>query len=196
MSLELYQDYINGAANKYGLDPRILSAQIMKESEGNPLAVGKAGEIGLMQMKPATADELGTYNLFDPAQNIDAGAKYLSQQLKGGSNYYDALRAYNAGPTGAAKNANSGADYAAEILKNALGDETIVSTEAQAGVAVNNTVDSVGGWIGDIKKTIDDYINSFLEWLKNSTLALGVGAVALIALLFGIYKLSTGTKLA
>jgi soluble lytic murein transglycosylase-like protein len=94
-----YSDLINAAAQKYGIDPALLKGLIRQESNFNPNAQSGAGAQGLCQLMPGTAASLGCTNPLDPAQAIDAGAKYLSQQLKAfGGDPRKALAAYNAGP--------------------------------------------------------------------------------------------------
>lgn len=94
---------VQQSAGKYGLDPDLLSAVIQAESGGNPRAVSKAGAMGLMQLMPATVNESGISDPFDPAQNIDAGSRKLSDLLNEyGGNVDLALAAYNAG-SGAVK---------------------------------------------------------------------------------------------
>ncbi len=94
-----YSDMINAAAQKYGIDPALLKGLIRQESNFNPNAKSPAGAAGLCQLMPGTAASLGCANPLDPAQAIDAGAKYLSQQLKAfGGDPRKALAAYNAGP--------------------------------------------------------------------------------------------------
>jgi soluble lytic murein transglycosylase-like protein len=94
-----YKAEIDAAAAKYGLDPALLRGLIRQESNFNPSAGSPAGAQGLCQLMPGTAAALGCTNPLDPAQNIDAGAKYLRQQLDAfGGDVPKALAAYNAGP--------------------------------------------------------------------------------------------------
>jgi soluble lytic murein transglycosylase-like protein len=91
------------AADKYGL-PRWLVRSVMRaESAFQPQAVSPKGAIGLMQLMPATAQTLGV-DPKDPAQNADAGARYLRDLLvKYNGALWHALAAYNAGPGAVAK---------------------------------------------------------------------------------------------
>jgi len=94
----LFHSIIMDAADKHGIDPALLMAIIMAESNYNPTAISKRGAKGLMQLMPATADALGVEDSFNPEDNINGGAKYLKQLL----NHYNGdlhltLAAYNAG---------------------------------------------------------------------------------------------------
>jgi soluble lytic murein transglycosylase-like protein len=94
-----YKAEIDAAAAKYGLDPALLRGLIKAESNFDPNAGSPAGAQGLCQLMPGTAASLGCTNVHDPAQNIDAGARYLKQQLDAfGGDVTKALAAYNAGP--------------------------------------------------------------------------------------------------
>jgi soluble lytic murein transglycosylase-like protein len=94
-----YKAEIDAAAQKYGVDPALLRGLIRQESNFDPNAGSPAGAQGLCQLMPGTAAALGCTNTHDPAQNIDAGAKYLRQQLDAfGGDVSKALAAYNAGP--------------------------------------------------------------------------------------------------
>lgn len=75
---------------------------IQQESSFRPDVVSPKGAIGLGQLMPATAKELGV-DPTDPMQNLEGAAKYLSQQLKRFGDPSLALAAYNAGPTRVAK---------------------------------------------------------------------------------------------
>jgi soluble lytic murein transglycosylase-like protein len=90
---------VKQSARKYGLDPRLLEAVMQVESAGNPRAVSRKGALGLMQLMPATARELGVGNPLDPRENLEGGARYLSRLLARYQGDLEmALGAYNAGP--------------------------------------------------------------------------------------------------
>jgi soluble lytic murein transglycosylase-like protein len=94
-----YEQLIDAAAKKYGIDPAVLKGLVKQESGFNPNAGSPAGAQGLTQLMPGTAAALGVTDVHDPAQSIDGGARYLKQQLdRFGGDYSKALAAYNAGP--------------------------------------------------------------------------------------------------
>jgi soluble lytic murein transglycosylase-like protein len=90
---------ISAAAQRHELDPALLSAVVGQESGFQSRAVSRAGALGLMQLMPETARELGVRDPFDPAQNVEGGAKYLRGLIDRYHGRLDlALAAYNAGP--------------------------------------------------------------------------------------------------
>nr|WP_270885704.1 lytic transglycosylase domain-containing protein [Paenibacillus aestuarii] len=93
-----FQDLVEAASKRYGVDSSLVNAVIKQESDFNHQAVSSAGAKGLMQLMDGTGSGFGVTNPFDPQQNIDAGTHFLSNLLK----KYDgnegvALAAYNAG---------------------------------------------------------------------------------------------------
>jgi soluble lytic murein transglycosylase-like protein len=93
----------DAAADKYGL-PRILVRRVMAAESGfQANAISPKGAIGLMQLMPETARDLGI-DPYDPAQNVDAGVRLLRDLLdKYEGGLWRALAAYNAGPGAVAK---------------------------------------------------------------------------------------------
>lgn len=93
-----YDPIIERTATQRGVDAALLRAVIVVESGFDEKAVSHAGAEGLMQLMPATARHYGVTDSFDPLQNIDAGARYLSELIERYENDLElALAAYNAG---------------------------------------------------------------------------------------------------
>jgi len=90
---------IESAARENDVAPELLLAVMVQESGGRADAISPAGAQGLMQLMPATAEDLGVDDPFDPVQNIRGGARYLSQMRERFGDDMDlVLAAYNAGP--------------------------------------------------------------------------------------------------
>lgn len=103
----LYANLIERTARQFNLHPELLHAVIRAESAYNPNAVSPAGAIGLMQLMPATAARYGVSDIYDPAQNIRGGARYLRFLLDLFKNDLRlALAGYNAGENAVAKYGN------------------------------------------------------------------------------------------
>lgn len=115
-----YRQLAYQTAQKYGIDPDLFVRQIQAESAFRPDAVSSAGAIGLGQLMPATAKELGV-DPNDPVQNLEGAARYMKQQLDRFGDPALALAAYNAGPSRVAKaggvpNITETQNYVAKIL--------------------------------------------------------------------------------
>lgn len=93
-------DIIERVGVEVGIDPNLLHAVIDQESAFNVRAKSHKGAMGLMQLMPATAKNLGLSEVqyYDPYHNVHAGARYLKQQLQDFGSLPLALAAYNAGP--------------------------------------------------------------------------------------------------
>ena len=93
-----YAAAMAAAAARHDLSPALLEAVVWQESRWRPAAVSSKGAVGLMQLMPGTARELGV-DPRDPLANLEGGARYLRAQLnRFGGDVERALAAYNAGP--------------------------------------------------------------------------------------------------
>jgi soluble lytic murein transglycosylase-like protein len=93
-----YDELIALSAARNGVDPNLVVAMMRQESGFNPRALSYKGASGLMQLMPATARRFGVTNIFDAAQNIEGGTRYLRfllDQFNGDVNLV--LAGYNAG---------------------------------------------------------------------------------------------------
>ncbi len=95
---KLYGPIVKQVAGRHRIDPELVHVVIRAESNYDAFAISSAGAMGLMQLMPVTARQYGVLNVFDPAQNIEGGVRYLKDLVK----LYDGrtdlvLAAYNAG---------------------------------------------------------------------------------------------------
>jgi soluble lytic murein transglycosylase-like protein len=93
----VFQEMARAAARKHNVPEDLFLRLVETESRFHPTARSSKGAIGLAQLMPGTARVLGV-NPHDPKQNLDGGARYLSQQYRRFGDWRLALAAYNAGP--------------------------------------------------------------------------------------------------
>jgi soluble lytic murein transglycosylase-like protein len=104
LQLTAFREAIDSAATRYGVDPALVRAVIHAESAFRPAARSKKGALGLMQLMPATAKDMGVANALSPEENIRGGVRYLAWLLdKNGGDTTLATAAYNAGPAAVAR---------------------------------------------------------------------------------------------
>lgn len=92
-----YRSEARRIAQEVGVDPDLFVRVVQQESAFRPDAVSPVGAMGLAQLMPGTARELGV-DPSDPIQNLYGGARYLKQQIDTFGNPMLGLAAYNAGP--------------------------------------------------------------------------------------------------
>lgn len=97
-SRAIYEPLARAAARREGLNEAVFVRMIEVESAWDPNAMSPVGAMGLGQLMPDTAFELGVEDPFDPIQNLAGSAKYLARQHRRFGSYLLALAAYNAGP--------------------------------------------------------------------------------------------------
>lgn len=97
---EAYEPIIASTSEHFTVDSDLVRAVIKAESNFNPQAISPKGALGLMQLMPGTAQEMGVADPFDPVENIRGGVRYLSRLLTTlNGDFPLALAAYNAGPS-------------------------------------------------------------------------------------------------
>ena len=95
---EELEEIFQTASETYGISLSLLKAVAKAESDFDPTCTSSSGAMGIMQLMPGTAKELGVTDAYDPEQNIMAGAKYLAENLDiFNGDVSLAVAAYNAG---------------------------------------------------------------------------------------------------
>ncbi|WP_375261330.1 lytic transglycosylase domain-containing protein [Palleronia sp.] len=92
-----YLDVARMAARKHGIPEALFLNLVQRESAWDPAVVSHKGAIGLAQLMPDTARQMGV-DPYDPTQNLEGGARYLAIQYRAFKDWRLALAAYNAGP--------------------------------------------------------------------------------------------------
>lgn len=112
LELRPFHDHVKQASQDTGLDSALLHAVISVESGYNNSALSAKGARGLMQLLPTTARRYGASDLFDPAENIGAGARYLRDLMHLFNNDLElSLAAYNAGENAILRHGNKVPPY-------------------------------------------------------------------------------------
>ena len=147
-----YRNLAYQTAQKYGIDPDMFVRQIQAESAFNPAAVSSAGAIGLGQLMPATAKELGV-DPTDPVQNLEGAARYMKQQLDRFGDPALALAAYNAGPSrvaeaGGIPNIAETQNYVAKVLGTKGGTKMAQPQQPQGLLSGLLGGQGIGGALG------------------------------------------------
>lgn len=143
-----YDDLIDEHAAAHGVRPELVRAVIQQESNFNPRARSSKGAMGLMQLMPATAADLGVLNPFNALENIRGGIKYLRRLL----NRYDnnealALAAYNAGPGAVDRYGSQVPPYreTQEYVKRILGSRQPAAAAKASVEVIYKTTEMING---------------------------------------------------
>jgi hypothetical protein len=123
--------YIDKYSAQFGVSPEVIRAMVTHESGRDQNAVSKKGALGLMQLMPATAKQLGV-NPLNPEQNIKGGTQYYAQLLDQFGDQRLALAAYNAGPGRVVQNGNQVPTYTEPYVNNVL--NTANALRVQSGL--------------------------------------------------------------
>ena len=135
-----YIEMATAIAREEGVDPDLFLRLIQQESSFNPDAVSSAGAIGLGQLMPGTAADLGV-DPYEPEENLRGSARYLRQQLDEFGDTRIALAAYNAGPGNVRKYGGippfeETQNYVSKILGTGAADRTFNGRSANLPLAM------------------------------------------------------------
>jgi soluble lytic murein transglycosylase-like protein len=128
---------VDMAAERTSVSPQLIRSVMRQESDFRACAVSAKGAVGLMQLLPATASDLGVTNAFDPEENTLGGATLLKQLMdRYGGDLSLTLSAYNAGP----RNVDAARgipmipetmDYVKKVLSYLSGTPSVQSANAE-----------------------------------------------------------------
>lgn len=167
---------VEQTAIQYGVDPSLALSVARAESGFDPSVVSGAGAIGVMQLMPGTAADLGV-NPWDPLQNIVGGIRYLKQQLdRFGGNVQAALVAYNWGPGNAQRwlSGQTGLpSETANYVSSVMGDVAVQSSDTAAGGAGPSSVTLPAP--PDLLSLFDTGGGDTLVWWIAGAALLGIG---------------------
>ncbi|MBH00047.1 MAG: hypothetical protein CMN58_06855 [Solibacterales bacterium] len=141
---------VRQASMRHKVDPDLLYAVIRQESNFDPFAVSHRGALGLMQLMPQTAHRFGVKDIFDPAENVNGGAKFLRYLL----DRYDGdqvrtLAAYNAGEAAVERHGGvppykETQEYIRRVRESYAVNGSIISNRAVVSSGMPRIVVSVG----------------------------------------------------
>ncbi len=146
-----FDELIDEHASRQGVRKDLVKAVIQVESGFNPRAVSNKGAVGLMQLMPGTARQLGVANPFDPSENVRGGVAYLRQLLdRYNGDERLALAAYNAGPGAVDSHGQTvppyreTRDYVSKV-KGIAGTASAVNASSSARTRIYRVVQVVDG---------------------------------------------------
>lgn len=168
------ESYFNEASSIFGVSTDLLKAIAKTESNFNPSAVSSAGAVGIMQLMPETAQNLGVINSYDARENIFGGAKLISQLLiKYNGDTSLALAAYNAGSGNVDKYGGippfkETQNYVVKVLNYLGQDITIPSATSAAASSESNSLSSIFDLTGEAREEANKMLEEFFT-SKNIT---------------------------
>lgn len=169
-----YDDALNAAGKKHGVDPRLLKAIMMQESGGNPNIISDTGALGLMQLMPFNLKAYGVTNWRDPNQNIDGGAGILAENLqKAGGDISLALRYYHGGYD-RRRWGSVNAAYPGAVLARY---QKIIDSDNQGSVNQNPTPNIIQPSSGTGAVSVNDITKSFKSAMEDNKLKLEITMV-------------------
>ena len=169
-----YDDILNAAGKKHGIDPRLLKAVMMQESGGNPNIISDADARGLMQLIPPNLKALGITNWRDPNQNIDGGASILAENLqKAGGDISLALRYYHGGYD-RSRWGRINAAYPGAVLARY---QKIIESDNQGGVNQSPTQNIIQPSSGAGVVSVNDITKSFKSAMEDNKLKLEITTI-------------------
>lgn len=201
MSVEKYGSIADQAALKYGIPIPIFRSLIQTESSWNSGALGTSGDSGLTQLTPRIYKYLNV-NPWNPNENLDGGARFLSELYGKYGNWEDSLAHYNAG-----FNLKAGRGYADKVLKGAQGlgldSESVLAASNKAAKSITPILDAAknGGDVvtaagappiqGDENlTTLQKYMKEFFDYFKMQFgVKLVLGFVIVLLLYLAITRL-------
>lgn len=112
-------DMVRAIAQSERVDPSLALALVQRESAFDPTAQSPAGAKGLTQLKDGAAADMGVKNVWDPADNVRGGLRYLKRMLDRSASVFEALARYHSGSHAIDERGYSNADgrYANDILE-------------------------------------------------------------------------------